>query len=314
MSQQREAINTYLLRILHTLLIERSVTRTAVKLNQSQPAISAALRKLREITGDPLLVRGKSGMVPTEHGLWLLEPTRNALNEIDKICFHQSRFDPATSTRRYRVASPDYLNVLFVPTVVQHFRRAAPNAVLEFHSLGPGFDYKSALESGDLDLVIGNWPEPPELLHLSNLLSDEIVCLMSATHPFAKHGSITLDQYLKAPHLVPSPYSVGQRGSIDAFLEQANLKRNIAVSLAYFSLAPYALVNSDLIFTTTRLFAEHYAAQLPLVVVPAPLDFPPMQYYQLWHELVHLSDEVRWLRGLISSATQSLTTPTTAPS
>lgn len=79
MSQQREAIDTYLLRVLHTLLIERSVTRTAVKLNQSQPAISAALRRLREVTGDPLLVRGKSGMVPTDHGLWLVEPVRNAL-------------------------------------------------------------------------------------------------------------------------------------------------------------------------------------------------------------------------------------------
>ena len=81
MSQQREAIDTYLLRVLHTLLMERSVTRAAVKLNQSQPAISAALRRLRDITGDPLLVRGKAGMVPTEYGLRLLEPTQNALRD-----------------------------------------------------------------------------------------------------------------------------------------------------------------------------------------------------------------------------------------
>lgn len=85
MSQQREAIDTYLLRVLHTLLMERSVTRAAVKLNQSQPAISAALRRLRDITGDPLLVRGKSGMVPTEYGLRLLEPVQNALREIERI-------------------------------------------------------------------------------------------------------------------------------------------------------------------------------------------------------------------------------------
>ncbi len=306
MSQQREAIDTYLLRVLHTLLIERSVTRTAVKLNQSQPAISAALRRLRDVTGDPLLVRSKAGMVPTDHGLWLLEPVRNALHEIDRICFHQPNFDPATSTRCYRVASPDYLNVLFVPMIVERFRRAAPNAMLEFHSLGPSFDYPAALESGQLDVVIGNWPEPPEQLHLSNLLTDEIVCLMSETHPFAKRGALTLDQYLKAPHLVPNPYSVGQRGAIDTFLAQAKLTRNIAISLPYFNLVPYALVKSDLIFTTTRLFADHYAKLLPLVVLPAPLDFPPMPYYQLWHERVHHSEEVRWLRSLISDATRTL--------
>jgi len=130
MSQQREAIDTYLLRVLHTLLMERSVTRAAVKLNQSQPAISAALRRLRDITGDPLLVRGKSGMVPTEYGLRLLEPTQNALREIERIKVQQHNFDPSTSVRCYRIGCPDYLNVLFVPTVVERFRLAAPNATL----------------------------------------------------------------------------------------------------------------------------------------------------------------------------------------
>ena len=119
MSQQREAIDTYLLRVLHTLLMERSVTRAAVKLNQSQPAISAALRRLRDITGDPLLVRGKAGMVPTEYGLRLLEPTQNALREIERIKVQQHNFEPSTSVRCYRIGCPDYLNVLFVPTVVE---------------------------------------------------------------------------------------------------------------------------------------------------------------------------------------------------
>ncbi|MBB5406166.1 MULTISPECIES: LysR substrate-binding domain-containing protein [unclassified Paraburkholderia] len=306
MSQQREAIDTYLLRVLHTLLMERSVTRAAVKLNQSQPAISAALRRLRDITGDPLLVRGKSGMVPTEYGLRLLEPVQNALREIERIKFQQHNFDPATSIRCYRIGCPDYLNVLFVPTVVERFRKAAPNATLEFHSLGPAFDYELALEDGKLDIVVGNWPEPPEQLHLSNLFVDQIVCLMSNTHPFAKRGGLTLDQYLNAPHLAPTPYSVGQRGAIDVHLARERLKRHVVVTLPYFNLAPYVLIKSDLIFTTTRLFADYYANFLPLTVMPAPLDFPPMQYYQLWHERVHYSDEVRWLRGVVGEATRTL--------
>ena len=136
MSQQREAIDTYLLRVLHTLLMERSVTRAAVKLNQSQPAISAALRRLRDITGDPLLVRGKSGMVPTEYGLRLLEPVQNALREIERIKFQQHNFDPATSIRCYRIGCPDYLNVLFVPTVVERFARRRPTRRLSFTRSG----------------------------------------------------------------------------------------------------------------------------------------------------------------------------------
>src|SRR5260370_38987768 len=99
MSEECEAIDTYLLRVLHTLLMERSVTRAAVKLNQSQPAISAALRRLRDITGDPLLVRGKAGMVPTEYGLRLLEPTQNPLHEIQRIKVQPTNFEHAPSDR-----------------------------------------------------------------------------------------------------------------------------------------------------------------------------------------------------------------------
>ncbi|MFP3571422.1 LysR family transcriptional regulator, partial [Paraburkholderia sp. SIMBA_030] len=76
-----------------------------------------------------------------------------------------------------------------------------------------------------------------------------------------------------------TPYSVGQRGAIDVHLARERLKRHVVVTLPYFNLAPYVLIKSDLIFTTTRLFADYYAKFLPLTVVPAPLDFPPMQYY-----------------------------------
>lgn len=109
------SLDIWLVRVLRTLLLERSVTQAALRLNQTQPAISTALRKLRETLNDPILVRGKSGMVPTEYGLRLLEPVQNALREIERIKFQQHNFDPATSIRCYRIGCPDYLNVLFVP-------------------------------------------------------------------------------------------------------------------------------------------------------------------------------------------------------
>jgi DNA-binding transcriptional LysR family regulator len=307
MAKQRAAIDTYLLRVLHTLLMECSVKRTAVKLDLSAPAISAALNRLRDLTSDPLLVRGKGRLVPTEYALRLLEPARNALREIELIRVQQRDFNPATSIRCFRIGCPDYINVFFVPTVIEHFRQAAPNATLEFHPLGPSFDYEQALEDGTLDIVVGDWPEPPEQLHLSNLFVDQIVCLVRNSHPYAKRGYLSMEQYLTAPHVAPVANSVGQRGAIDIHLGRERLTRRVAVTLPYFTLVPHTLIQSDLIFTTTRVFADYYANTLPLTVLPAPLDFPPIRYYQLWHERCHYSDDVRWLRVLVSDAAKSLT-------
>lgn len=304
-SEAKPALDVYLLRVLATLLAEGSVTRTAVRLDQSQPAISAALRRLREITGDPLLVRGKSGLVATARGAALLEPARTALREIARIEAQPAAFDPATSTRPLRIGSPDYLNALFLPTVVMLVRAQAPAATLEWQSLGPRFDYERALEGGALDVVIGNWPEPPEPLHRRELFADRMVCLMSSRHPLAGRR-MTQEEYLAAAHLAPTPYSPTQRGLVDLHLSRLRLKRQVAVTIPYFTLAPYVLAQSDLLFTTTAFFAEHYAERLALTVAELPIAFPSMHYYQLMHERAAREAEVLWLAELIAQATRLL--------
>lgn len=305
MSQQREAIDTYLLRVLHTLLMERSVTRAAVKLNQSQPAISAALRRLRDITGDPLLVRGKSGMVPTEYGLRLLEPVQNALREIERIKFQQHNFDPATSIRCYRIGCPDYLNVLFVPKLVALFRERAPNAQLVFHPLGDGFDDERALADGELDVVIDNRAARLSRFRQDDLFDDRVVCLMRATHPLARRGAMTADEFAQAAQLCPTPSWLEASGAIDRQLERVGLLRRIVVTLPHFELAAHALVRSDLILTTTYRLARHYAKLLPLGAVALPAEPPDIVYRMTWNESGSCVEGVRWLRGLIAEATHS---------
>lgn len=302
MRQQGQVIDTYLLRVLKTLLDERSVTRAAIQLNQSQPAVSAALRRLRDAIGDPLLVRGKSGMVPTEYALELLGPARQALGEIEKITIQRATFSPPDCVRRFRIGCPDYLSASFMPDMVKIFRREAPAASLEFVSLGLPLDVESAMETGALDLVIGNWPTPPKQLRRAILMSDEVVCLVGDGHPFAKREKITVEDYERAAHIAPSPHSMGQPGAIDAHLAGEKLRRKLAVKLPYFNLAPYALVNSDLVFTTTRLFAEHFARLLPLKVLTSPIVFPSVDYHHLWHERSHYPDEVQWLRRILKRA------------
>jgi DNA-binding transcriptional LysR family regulator len=213
----------------------------------------------------------------------------------------QTRFDPASSQRRFRVGSPDYLNILFVPTMVEHFRRQAPNAALELHPLSSDSPFETQLEDGSFDLVIGNWPDPPERLHRRDLFTDDVVCLVAKTHPLAGKP-LTEANYLGAAHIAPTPYAAMQRGPIDTHLTRARLKRDVVVMVPYFSLAPALLLKTDLMFTTTRRFATHHARTMPLTILESPIDFPPIQYYILWHARSHLSDELQWLITLIAGA------------
>ena len=159
------------------------------------------------------------------------------------------------------------------------------------HALDAGLDYSNALETGRLDLVIGNWPDPPEHLHLSQLFEDEVVCMMHKDHPVAKKG-LTLKYYVEMPHLAPTPYIEGHRSSIDAALAEQGLKRNIQVAIPYFALVPHVLAKSDLIFTTGRQFANQFVNDWPISVFPLPFDMPKMRFYMLWHARSHVAPDV----------------------
>ncbi|WP_269500155.1 LysR family transcriptional regulator [Castellaniella sp. S9] len=300
-----EALDTYLIKVFCILMAERSVSRTALKLNQSQPAISVALKNLRAIFHDPLLVRDKGGMVPTDRALAILEHAKAALGAIDSMLESDEDFDPAQSRQVFRIGSPDYLAPVFAATVVGRFRREAPHARLMLHALGPDFDFEQSLAEGSLDVVIGNWPEPPDRMHLSVLLEDEIVCLMSADHPMAGRP-MALEDYCQARHVVPTPYSIRQRGMIDTVLTSLRVERDQVVEAQSFMLAPYLLPGTDLVFTTTRHFARYYAGLLPLAIVDSPIDFPPMRFYQLWHPRNHHAPSHQWLRRLLADCGRSI--------
>ncbi|MDE1183045.1 LysR substrate-binding domain-containing protein [Paraburkholderia sp.] len=305
MDDTAASLDIWLVRVLHTLLVERSVTQTAMRLNQTQPAISTALRKLRETLNDPILVRGKSGMVPTEYGESLLASAQRVLREVDFVATPHGDFDPERSRRTFRVAAPDYLNDFFMPTVIAQFREAAPHARLEIGSLSPTLDHDAALDAGELDLVIGNWPKPDPRFGKSDLFSDTVVCLMRADHPLARRP-MTRDAYLAAPHLAPTAYSGARGGAIDIGFARAHAQRRVVATIPYFGLVPQVLLQSDLIFTTTRRFASHYAGILPLAVVDAPIPFPRIKCYQLWHPQAGRPSDIGWLRALMSQVSEQL--------
>ncbi|WP_412527719.1 LysR family transcriptional regulator [Burkholderia lata] len=300
-----DVLDARLMRILLVLLTERTVSRAAVRLNMSQPATSAALKRLRTLLGDPLLVRSRYGMVPTEFGARLIEPLRNALRVIDFIRIQQPKFDARTSVRTYRIGCPDYLNVLFVPKLVALFRERAPDAQLVFHPLGDGFDDERALADGELDVVIDNRPARSSRFRQDDLFDDRVVSLMRATHPLARRGTMTAAEFAEAPQLCPTPSWLEASGAIDRQLERVGLQRRIVVTLPHFELAAHALVRTDMLLTTTHRLARHYAKLLPLAAVALPAEPPDIVYRMTWNESGECAEGVRWLRGLIAEATRA---------
>ena len=313
MSRPADPIDSYLLRVLVTLVSERNVSRTAIRLNQSQPAISITLKRLREIFQDPLLVREKGGMVPTDRALALREYARRALGEIDAMRGGDEQFDPALSTQTFRIGAQDFMAPVFLAAAVERFRREAPRGRLVVQPLGADYDSERALAQGDLDVVIGNWPQPPPQLHLSVLFEDDVVCLLNQ-HDRRLAGGLSREQYVAAQHIVPLPYSQSHRGLVDMHLASLRVTRNVGVYIPFFGMAPYLLVDTDLVFTTTRHFAEHYTRILPLAICPAPLDFPRMRFYQLWHERSHTAPAHRWFRTLFSDAARRVARTMAQPS
>lgn len=309
-----DKIDLSLIRVLHTVITECSVSRAAVRLHSSQPAVSAQLKRLRDITGDPLLVRCGQAMAPTDVALTLLEPASIILHNAQAMFGKKNsvrEFDPASSTLTFRVAATDYLDPYFLPELTLRLKRQAPNVRIEYLPLSGDLDYRRSLARGEVDLVIGNWLEPSDELHLGRLISDEVVCLVSDDHPAARlpregKRAWTVEQYLAAEHVAPPALHPGGIGVIDEHLAMQGLRRNITVRNPHFVQLPYMVAGSLLVLTTGRRFCERYAQQMQVKIIKCPVSFPAINYYQLWHDLTHHSAASRWLREQVRDVVRNL--------
>ncbi len=300
-----DKIDLHLIRVLHTVLTERSVSRAALRLGMYQPAVSAALKRLRELAGDPLLVRSGASMVPTEAGLRMVAPAADILRSAEVLFSDARAFDPATARHTFSLAASDYLDPAFLPQLVTQIKAQAPGCQIEIHPLSADADYRTHLAQGHYEVVIGNWPKPPDDLHLGRLFGDEVVCLVAKHHPAVRRG---WDQaaWLAAEHIAPTPTHPGGRGFIDDHLAAQGLARNITARCPHFALIPAMVAGSLLVLTTGRQYCERFTASLPVQVLACPVVFPRMMYYQLWHERTHASKAGRWLREQIKHVAASL--------
>ena len=305
-----DKIELSLIRAFHTVITERSVSRAALKLRTTQPALSGQLKRLRGLIGDPLLVRAGNAMAPTAVALGLLPAAAQVLQGAQALFGGHAAaqgFVPALAAQHFRVAASDYLDPIFLPELVARVRSQAPGVTLDLLPLTRDYDYRGHLARGEVDLVVGNWLAPPVELHLGRLVSDEIVCLVGLDHPALRDPrQWTAERYLASDHIAPTPLHAGGVGVVVELLQVQGLQRRIVVRSPHFGLAPAMVARSALVLTTGRQFCSRYIGSLPVRIVRCPMDFPSLTYYQLWHELTHASTAVRWLREQVRDVARAL--------
>ncbi|TXT41405.1 MAG: LysR family transcriptional regulator [Comamonadaceae bacterium] len=307
------SIDIHLIKVLHTVLSERSVSRAAIRLGMHQPAVSSALKRLREFSGDPLLVRSGASMVPTEAGLRMLDPAARIL-QAAQVLFSDARgFDPAQARHTFRIAASDYLDPDFLPRLVAQIKAQAPLCHVEIWPLSAASDYRTQLAQGDVDVVIGNWATPPQDLHLGRLFGDDVVCLVASNHPAVRRGW-DKEAWLAVDHIAPAAMHPGAKGVIDDYLASQGLQRHIAARCPYFGLIPAMVASTLLVLTTGRQYCERFVDVLPVKILPCPIPFPRMMYYQLWHERSHTTTSAKWLRERVKSVAAALKNEKITPS
>lgn len=300
LEQNFRKIDLNLLIVLRSLLATSNVGQTAKLLGMSQPATSRALASLRELLDDRLFVKSGSKMKPTPRALELREPLEEALSGVLRVLEPAAVFDPASSQRRFRIATTDYGATVVMPRFAPRFFGTAPNADLDITPLTPSsFD---ELGSNDLDLLFYSDNPIPSALRAKEIFRESFACIVRADHPVAQiaGGNIGLDDYLNFAHILVT-IAGGRTGPVDRALSSMGRERRIALVLPYFVVAALAAANSDLILTMPYRAAKAFADSMNLTILKPPLELGDFGYRIVWHERVHDDPGHVWLRRVISN-------------
>ena len=296
-----------LLRYLVTLVELGSVSRTADQLGVTQPAVSAALKRLRERFRDPIVVRSGQAMTPTPHALALAREIAPMLATVQQLARGKTPFDPARAQRSFTLMGSDYVQFFVLPRLCAQLEARGADVVLDHRPANPG-KVAPWMESGQVDLGIGYLLEPPPSLRSRLLLSDRQVCLLRQGHP-AQQEDFTLERYAALSHVAVSPGGAGIYGRrIDALLKTQGVRRNVVLTVPSFLAVPYVVARTDYIATVPSRFAQYFADLLPLRVLAPPIPLPAFEMSMFWHERVHHDLANSWLRQEVVRATADLAT------
>jgi DNA-binding transcriptional LysR family regulator len=285
-----------LLPVFLTLMDERNVTRAAERLGMTQPALSNALNRLRETLRDPLFIRERYGMKPTQMAEELAPVVRAALSSLDEAIGGQQEFDPAVATRQFTLAPNSYVEFVLMPVIVARLRELAPGISLRLTPFGNDLIETGAV-SGATEMVLGRIVDPPDNMVVQHLMDDGLACVVRKDHPEIG-DSLSQEQYERMRHVNVLPPGRMRVGLFQA-LQQKGLKRDVAVSVTHFLAVPEMVAVSDYCATLPRLICQRLARDVRLKVLPAPVDLGTFPVELAWHVRYRSDPAHRWLRSLI---------------
>lgn len=299
-----------LLRVFDEVMAERNLTRAAHNLSMTQPAVSNALRRLRELLGDDLVRRAGYGVEPTPLAVALWPTVREALSQLQKT-FAPGHFVPATTAHHFVLAMADATAAKIMPSLVQLMVQEAPLVSLRVWPLTTR-DPRPLLENGEVDLAIGHFPGvmaelgaphlqehvPP--FQVQRLYETDYVVVMRRNHPLAVRD-LTLDEFCAAQHLLVS-FSGRPWGFVDEALASLSRRRRVVLTVNQFFTAGLVVASSDLLTVLPSHFVGMTGQGHALVQRPIPLEMPGVRVDMLWHRHTHAQSPQQWLRDLIARA------------
>lgn len=289
-------VDLNLLVALSALLEERSVTRAAKRVGVTQPAMSRTLGRLRELLGDPLLVRSGRGVVATARAEALAEPLARLLADAAELIRAPGPFDPASAQRRFVVGTSDFVVAAVVPPLAARIATEAPGVDLVLQTASG--EMGAALEAGEVDLAVLPDGQTDPALRRRPSVEVPFACLLRADHPAIAGGALSLEDYAALPHLLVAPRG-RPGGVVDRVLADRGLARRVAVQVQTFGVAGEIIAATSLVATLPLPVALDHAAKLPVRVVPPPIPVPPFRLVLLWHERAHHDPGHAWLRRLL---------------
>ena len=284
--------------VFDAMLQHQSVTRAGQALDLSQPAMSAALAKMRAQLGDPLFVRTGHGMRPTPRALQLAEPVKKILEMVRRDVLQQPAFDAATAQHAFTIITPDIGETVFMPKILAYMQAHAPRIAIRsvaISSEGAG----EALEQGRADLAIGYFPDLARAgFYQQRLFRNSFVCMVRADHPRIG-DTLDMAQFQAESHAMVRP--AGRTHLFEKFREEKNLKLDVRAELSHFASLLTIISSSDLVATVPRDIGHVFATLARVRLVEPPLQPPSFHLMQHWHAVMNTDPANAWLRQLVKT-------------
>lgn len=287
-----KGLDLNLLVALDALLDERSVSAAAQRLNLSQPAMSAALKRLREYFHDDLLQQSGKSMLPTPHAMQISEEIKTVLHDVEDLISRSTLFEPEHTRRQFSITASDYIAAVLLAPLLQKLYRLAPG--LQFNILPPADSTLSLLDQGKIDLII----TPKSKLSTSHpdvhLFFERFVVVGCAKNPIFDHG-LSEEGFYNASHVVVKLGRLQPDSIIQAAIEARGRARNEEVVASSFLLAPELVINTPHLTLMHERLALKFSERLPIKIVEIPFDIEPMPEHLQYNKARAKDPGLLWL-------------------